>query len=198
MSDYSIEELVSICYDPGLPTDQDFGNISIPELTLDYNFVNSLEFSNYTINFTAEQLLKKRNGDTFIDEINILGDPSSSPVITKFNIKFYYTPLNKKIYWKYDNKYGLSIDYTGIRFVVTKYFPSGYSAVYANYILDPMAIFTSTVDGLWMSPLYLNGYCKAAISYMNDHPNDPVVYTGRENYDNLINSSIGSFYTLSF
>ena len=45
MSNYDVAELAAICYNPGIPTDQDFGNISIPELTLRYNFVDSLEFS---------------------------------------------------------------------------------------------------------------------------------------------------------
>ena len=201
MSNYPIEELVSICYNPGIPTDQDFGNISIPELTLQYNFVDSLEFSTYTIGFTAEQLLKKRNGDTLIDEINFMGNPSPEnpyePAFSKINIKFYYTPLNKKISWKYDRSNGISIDYTGIRYIVTKYFPDGNHQEYVNNILDPMTNFTSTIDGLWMSPLYLYGYCKSALYYMDNHPDDPVVYTGRENYETLMNSIMGSFYTLS-
>ena len=44
MSDYSIEQLVSICYDPGIPTDLDFGNISVPELTLNHNLCNVYYF----------------------------------------------------------------------------------------------------------------------------------------------------------
>ena len=202
MTNYDQSELVSICYNPGIPTDQDFGNISIPELTFRYNFVDSLEFSTYTIGFTAEQLIKKRNGDTFIGELNFIGIPSPEnpyePAILKFNIKFYYTPLKKNISWKYDKSNGISIDYTGIRFVVTKYFSTGASSESQNHILDPMENFTSTIDGFWLSPLYLYGYCKSALSYMDNHPDDPVVYTGRENYNNLMNSAIGSFYTLSF
>ena len=88
MSDYSIEELVKICYDPGIPTDLDIGNISVPELTLSYNFVDSLEFSTFTIGFTVEQLMKKRNGDTFIEELNFMGN-SLQNGFSKINIKFY-------------------------------------------------------------------------------------------------------------
>ena len=202
MSDYSVEKLVSICYNPGIPTDLDVGNISVPELTFRNNYVDSLEFSNYTIGFTAEQLLKKRSGDTFIEEINFIGkDVSVVPNkvgISKINIKFYYTPLTKKMAWKYDKGSGITLDYTGIRFIVTYNYTNGNSVEMGNNILDPMASERSPSGGLWMSPLYLNGYCKAALSYMDNHPDDPVVYTGRENYDNLMNSTTGSFYTLSF
>ena len=194
MSDYSIEQLVKICYDPGIPTDLDVGNISVPELTFDYNFVNSLEFSTFTIGFTAEQLAKKRNGDTFIEELNFMGNPLQNG-ISKINIQFFYTPLKKTIWWKYDKKNGVSFDYTGIRFKVKIYYPNGTSEDHNNFVLDPMA--ASATGGNWFSPLYLSSYCKAAIEYMNNHPGDPVVYSGRENYDNLMNSSIGSFYTLS-
>ena len=201
MSNYDISELAAICYDPGIPTDQDFGNISIPELTLRYNFVDSLEFSTFTIGFTAEQLLKKRNGDTFIDELNFMGEQSPEnpylPAFSKINIKFYYTPLSKKISWKYDKGDGITIDYTGIRYVVTKYFPDGNHQEYVNNVLDSMTNFISTIEGLWMSPLYLYAYCKSALYYMDNHPDDPVVYTGRENYETLMNSIMGSFYTLS-
>ena len=196
MSDYSIEKLVSICYDPGIPTDLDVGNISVPELTLSNNFVDSLEFSTFTIGFTVEQLMKKRSGDTFIDELNFIGDPSSKG-ISKINIKFFYTPLNKKIMWKRYNNSILSIDYTGIRFKVTEYYTSGTSSEIHNNVLDPMAL-NSSPSELWMSPLYLVGYCKSALAYMDNHPNDPVVYSGRENYDTMMNSAMGSFYTASF
>ena len=194
MSNYSIEQLVKICYDPGIPTDLDVGNISVPELTFDYNFVNSLEFSTFTIGFTAEQLMKKRNGDTFIEELNFMGN-SLKNGISKINIQFFYTPMKKTIWWKYDKKNGVSFDYTGIRFKVKIYYPNGTSEDYTNFVLDPMA--ASATGGDWFSPLYLSSYCKAAIEYMNNHPGDPVVYSGRENYDNLMNSAIGSFYTLS-
>lgn len=194
MSDYSIEQLVAICYDPGIPTDLDVGNISVPELTFDYNFVNSLEFSTFTIGFTTEQLMKKRNGDTFIEELNFMGN-SIKNGISKINIQFFYTPLKKTIWWKYDKKNGVSFDYTGIRFKVKIYYPNGTSEDSNNFVLDPMA--ASATGGNWFSPLYLSSYCKAAIEYMNNHPGDPVVYSGRENYDNLMNSAIGSFYTLS-
>ena len=194
MSDYSIEQLVKICYDPGIPTDLDVGNISVPELTFDYNFVNSLEYSTFIIGFTAEQLLKKRNGDTFIEELNFIGD-SLKNGISKINIQFFYTPLKKTIWWKYDKKNGVSFEYTGIRFKVKIYYSNGTSEDYVNFVLDPMA--ASSTGGDWFSPLYLSSYCKAAIEYMNNHPGDPVVYSGRENYDNLMNSAIGSFYTLS-
>ena len=194
MSDYSIEQLVKICYDPGIPTDLDVGNISVPELTFDYNFVNSLEFSTFTICFTSEQLIKKRNGDTFIEELNFMGN-SLQNGISKINIQFFYTPLKKTIWWKYDKKNGVSFDYTGIRFKVKIYYPNGTSEDSNNFVLDPMA--ASATGGNWFSPLYLSSYCKAAIEYMNNHPGDPVVYSGRENYDNLMNSAIGSFYTLS-
>ena len=195
MSDYSIEKLVSICYDPGIPTDLDVGNISVPELTFNYNLVESLEFSTFTIGFTAEQLAKKRNGDTFIEELNFMGN-SLQNGIYKINIKFFYTPLKKTIWWKYDKKNGVSFDYTGIRFKVKIYYPNGTSEDTENFVLDPMA--ASDIDGRWFSPLYLSSYCKAAIEYMNNHPGDPVVYSGRENYDTMMNSAIGSFYTLSF
>ena len=195
MSDYSIEKLVAICYDPGIPTDLDFGNISIPELTMNYNLVDSLEFSNFTIAFTAEQLNKKRSGDTFIEELNFMGDPSQNG-ISKINIQFFYTPIKKTIWWKYDRGNGVSFDYTGIRFKVKAYYKNGTTEDYYNNVLDPMA--AMQIDGNWYSPLYLSSYCKAAITYMNNHPSDPVVYSGRENYDNLMNSAMGSFYTLSF
>lgn len=202
MSEYSIEKLVAICYDPGIPTDLDVGNISVPELTLRYNYVDSLEFSTFTIGFTVEQLMKKRSGDTFIDELNFIGDPLPhdvyNPGISKINIKFFYTPLKKTIWWKYDRGNGVSFDYTGIRFKVKIYYTNGTTKDSVNNVLDPMAYESSPSGGLWMSPLYLVGYCKAALYYMDNHPDDPVVYTGRENYDNLMNNASGSFYTLSF
>ena len=194
MSDYSIEQLVKICYDPGIPTDLDIGNISVPELTLSHNFVDSLEFSTFTIGFTVEQLMKKRNGDTFIEELNFMGDPSKNGY-SKIGIKFFYTPLKTTMYWKYGN--GISIDYTGIRFRVTIYDKNGSSDETYNNVLNPMAAYFSS-DERWMSPLYLASYCKSALEYMNNHPSDPVVYSGRENYDNLMNSAMGSFYTASF
>lgn len=192
MSDYSIEKLVAICYDPGIPTDLDVGNISVPELTFRYNFVDSLEFSTFTIGFTAEQLMKKRSGDTFIEELNFMGN-STQNGISKINIQFFYTPLQKTFRWKYDNGKGLLFDYTGIRFKVKTYYANGAVVDTNNNVLDPIAY-----DGEWYSPIYLSCYCKAAIEYMNKHPGDPVVYSGRENYDNIINSAAGSFYTLSF
>lgn len=197
MSDYSIEELAKICYDPGIPTDLDIGNISVPELALRYNFVDSLEFSTFTIGFTAEQLMKKRNGDTFIEELNFIGN-SVKDGISKINIKFFYTPLKKTIWWKYDRGNGVSFDYTGIRFKVKLYYTNGSQEDSYNNVLDPMSAFDSATDGRWYSPLYLNSYCKAALTYMDNHPSDPVVYSGRENYDQLMNSAIGSFYTISF
>ena len=160
MSDYSIEQLVKICYDPGIPTDLDVGNISVPELTFDYNFVTSLEFSTFTIGFTSEQLMKKRNGDTFIEELNFMGN-SVKNGISKINIQFFYTPLKKTIWWKYDKKNGVSFDYTGIRFKVKIYYPNGTSEDANNFVLDPMA--ASATGGNWFSPLYLSSYCKAAI-----------------------------------
>ena len=200
MSNYSIEQLVSICYDPGIPTDLDVGNISVPELTFRANFVDSLAFSTFTIGFTVEQLAKKRNGDTFIDELNFMGSPiPPNPYeagIAKINIKFFYTPLNRKIAWKYDQSEGLSIDYTGIRFIVSEINTRGISTEMFNSVLDPMAYMSSTEE-FWMSPLYLASYCKSALSYMDNHPDDPVVYSGRETYENLMNSAMGSFYTAS-
>ena len=200
MSDYSIEELVKICYDPGIPTDLDFGNMSVPELTLNYNFVDSLEFSTFTMDFSVEQLMKKRNGDTFIDELNFMGSPVPPPHFSglyKLNIKFYYTPLNTKIAWKYDKSEGLSIDYTGIRFVVSEIDTEGHASEKHNIVLDPMSFYDNPHE-TWLSPVQLASYCKSALYYMDNHPGDPVVYTGRENYDNLMNSAMGSFYTLSF
>ena len=200
MSNYSIEQLVKICYDPGIPTDLDFGNISVPEVTLNSNLVDSLEFSTFTMDFSVKQLAKKRNGDTFIDELNFMGSPIPPPGyagLAKINIKFFYTPLNKKISWKYDQSEGLSIDYTGIRFKVTEYNTRGDTLELFNNVLDPMAYISST-EVFWMSPLYLASYCKSALSYMDNHPDDPVVYSGRENYENLMNSAMGSFYTASF
>ena len=200
MSNYSTEELVKICYDPGIPTDLDVGNISVPELTLSYNFVDSLEFSTFTIGFTAEQLMKKRNGDTFIDELNFMGNPIPPPHhsgLAKINIKFFYTPLNKKIGWKYDKSGGLSIDYTGIRFTVTEIYTNGNSSEVLNSVLDPMSFYDNS-DETWLSPVQLASYCKSALYYMDNHPDDPVVYSGRENYENLMNNAIGSFYTASF
>ena len=200
MSDYSIEKLVAICYDPGIPTDLDVGNISIPELTFDYNFVDSLEFSTFTIGFTVEQFMKKRSGDTFIDELNFIGKPIPhdiyNPGISKINIQFFYTPIKNTIYWKKGN--GISVDYTGIRFKVKIYYTNGTTEDYKNNVLDPMAAFSSPNHGKWYSPLYLYNYCNAALTYMNNHPSDPVVYSGRENYENMMNSVMGSFYTLSF
>ena len=192
MSDYSIEKLVAICYDPGIPTDLDVGNISVPELTLRYNFVESLEYSTFTIGFTAEQLMKKRSGDTFIEELNFMGN-STQNGISKINIQFFYTPLKKTFRWKYDRGNGIPFDYTGIRFKVKTYYANGTVVDTNNNVLDPIAY-----DGEWYSPIYLSCYCKSAIEYMNKHPGDPVVYSGRENYDNIINSAAGSFYTLSF
>ena len=196
MSDYSIEQLVKICYDPGIPTDLDVGNISVPELSLSYNFVDSLEFSTFTIGFTVEQLMKKRNGDTFIEELNFMGN-SLKNGISKINIQFFYTPLQTTMWWKYDRGKGLKIDYTGIRFKVKIYYTNGTTADAANNVLDPMAGY-STSSEKWMSPLYLASYCKDALTYMDNHPSDPVVYSGRENYDNMMNSAMGSFYTASF
>ena len=200
MSNYSIEELIKICYDPGIPTDLDVGNISVPELTFrNKNFVDSLEFSTFTIGFTVEQLMKKRNGDTFIDELNFMGSPIPPPHhsgLAKINIKFYYTPLHKQIAWKYDQGEGLTFDYTGIRFKVTEYYTSGASAETFNNVLDPMTA-RSSDDETWYSPVQLAAYCKSALYYMDNHPNDPVVYSGSENYENLMNSAMGSFYTAS-
>ena len=196
MSDYSIEKLVSICYNPGIPTDLDFGNMSVPELTLSDDFINSLEFSTFTMDFSVEQLMKKRNGDTFIEELNFIGDPHYSGAyagISKINIKFYYAPRNKKIGWKYDKSGGLSIDYTGIRFIVTEINTRGVSSEISNEVLDPMY-----ANGTWYSPVQLAAYCKSALYYMDNHPDDPVVYSGRENYEKLMNSAMGSFYTASF
>ena len=201
MSNYSTEKLVAICYDPGIPTDLDVGNISIPELTFRSNFVDSLEFSTFTIGFNVEQLSKKRNGDTFIDELNFMGSPiPPNPYIqglAKINIKFFYTPLKKKIAWKYDQSDGMLFDYTGIRFIVSEIKTNGETTEMFNNVLDPMALRASTEE-FAMSPLYLASYCKAALSYMDNHPDDPIVYSGRENYDLLMNSAMGSFYTLSF
>ena len=200
MTNYDISELVSICYNPGIPTDQDFGNISIPEVALRYNYVDSLEFSTYTMDFSAEQLLKKRNGDTFIDELNFMGDPNGGgdyAEISKTNIKLYYTPLQRNMSWKYDKSGGITIDYTGIRYKVTKYYTNGLNNSF-DYVLDPIAFESSPEGGLWGSPLYIYNYCKAALSYMDNHPDDPVVYSGRNNYENLMNSVMGSFYTFSF
>ena len=201
MSNYSIEQLVSICYDPGIPTDLDVGNISVPELTFSANFVDSLEFSTFTIDFTFDQLMKKRNGDTLIDELNFMGSPTPpNPYIAgvaKYNIKIFYTPLNRNIAWKYDGSKGLSIDYTGIRVKVTEYNTRGNTTEMFDDVLDPMA-YMSSAEEFWMSPLYLASYCKSALSYMDNHPDDPVVYSGRENYENLLNSANGSFYVFSF
>ena len=201
MSDYSIEKLVSICYDPGIPTNLDFGNMSVPELTFYNKFVNSLEFSTFTMDFSVEQLMKKRNGDTFIEEINFIGSPTpSNPYesgISKINFAFYYTPLHKQIGWKYDKSGGLTIDYTGIRLKVTKYFTNGTSSERNDYVLNPMA-FSEEGNDTWYSPVQLASYCKSALYYMDNHPDDPVVYSGRENYENLMNSAMGSFYTASF
>ena len=200
MSDYSIEQLVAICYDPGIPTDLNFGNISVPEIALHYNLVNSLEFSTFTMDFSVDQLLKKRNGDTFIDELNFMGSPIPPPHysgLAKINIKFFYTPLNKKIGWKYDKSGGISIDYTGIRFKVTEITTEGNSSEIYNNVLDPMAYYEEGND-TWLSPVQLASYCKSALYYMGNHPDDPVVYSGRENYENLMNSAMGSFYTASF
>ena len=201
MSDYSIEKLVSICYDPGIPTDSDFGNMSVPELTFYNKFVNSLEFSTFTMDFSVEQLMKKRNGDTFIGELNFMGSPTPpNPYesgISKINFSFYYTPLQKKIGWKYDKSGGLTIDYTGIRLKITKYFTNGTSSEKNKNVLDPMA-FSEEGNETWLSPVQLASYCKSALYYMDNHPDDPVVYSGRENYENLMNSAMGSFYTASF
>lgn len=200
MTNYDESELVAICYNPGIPTDQDFGNISIPEVVLQYNYVDSLEYSTYTMDFSAEQLLKKRAGDTFIDELNFMGDPNGGgdyAEISKVNIKLYYTPIKRNMYWKYDKSGGINIDYTGIRYKVTKHYTNGLNNSF-DYVLDPIAFESSTEGGLWVSPLYLYFYCKAALYYMDNHPDDPVVYTGRENYENLMNSAMGSFYTFSF
>lgn len=200
MSDYSIEKLVKICYDPGIPTDLDVGNISVPEVVTSYNFVNSLAFSTFTIGFNIEQLMKKRSGDTFIDELTFMGSPTPpNPYeagLAKINIKFFYTPLTKKMKWKYDKGDGITIDYTGIRYKVTKINTRGVSKEIHNNVLDPMSYYSSN-DVFWQSPLYLASYCKAALAYMDNHPNDPVVYTGRENYKTLMDSVMGSFYTAS-
>ena len=201
MSNYSIEKLVAICYDPGIPTDLNFGNMSVPELTLNSNLVNSLEFSTFTMDFSVEELMKKRNGDTFIDELNFMGNPvPPNPYIAglaKLNIKFFYTPLKKKIAWKYDTSEGLSFDYTGIRFKVSEINTRGASTVTYNNVLDPMSYISSS-KATWFSPVQMVAYCKSALHYMDNHPNDPVVYSGRENYENLLNSAMGSFYTASF
>ena len=201
MSDYSIEKLVAICYDPGIPTDRDIGNISVPEVTYTYSFVDSLEFSTFTIGFTAEQLMKKRSGDTFIDELNIMGNPlppdQYNVGLSKINIQFYYTPLKTTMAWKYDRSNGVPFEYTGIRYKVNFYYTDGDIRESFVNVLDPIACDVSSNYGRWFSPLYLYTYCKAAIAYMNDHPGDPVVYSGRENYDNMMNNAIGSFYTLS-
>ena len=186
MSEYSIEELVKICYDPGIPTDLDFGNISVPELTLYNNFVDSLEFSTFTMDFSVEQLMKKRNGDTFIEELKFMGSPIPPPHhagLAKINIKFYYAPLTKKIGWKYDKSGGLLIDYTGIRIIVTEINTRGVSNEKFNNVLDPMTASIEN-DEIWYSPVQLASYCKSALYYMDNHPDDPVVYSGRENYDN--------------
>ena len=202
MSDYSVEELVKICYDPGIPTDLDIGNISVPELTFRYNYVDFLEFSNFTMDFSLEQLIKKRNGDTFIDELNFMGSPiPPNPYeagLHKINIKFFYTPLNRKMAWKYDTSEGISFDYTGIRFKVSYCFTNGATSEIFNNVLDPWAFESSPDGGLWVSPLYVYCYCKAAREYMDNHPGDPVVYSGRENYDLLMDSVKGSLYTASF
>lgn len=201
MSNYDEATLAALCYNPGIPTDKEFGNISIPELSFNYNYVDFLEFSTFTMDFSVEQLLKKRNGDTVIGDINFIGNPplnTGYAEINKLNIKFYYTPLKRKINWKYDKGEGLSIDYTGIRFKVTKYTTFGTTINSFDNVLDPMAYESSPSGGLWMSPLYLACYCKAALYYMDNHPDDPVVYAGRENYDLLMHSAMGSFYTASF
>ena len=201
MSNYDDAKIAALCYNPGIPTDSDLGNISMPELTFNYNYVDFLEFSTFTMDFSVEQLLRKRNGDTFIGEINFIGNPPPDPYvfhIKKINIKFYFTPLSRKMAWKYDNSDGITIDYTGIRFIVKNCYTSGYDTETFNNILDPLALESSPEGGLWASPLYIYSYCKAALAYMDDHPNDPVVYSGRENYDNLMNSAMGSFYTASF
>ena len=200
MSNYSIEELVSICYDPGIPTDLDFGNMSVPEITQYNHFVDSLEFSTFTMDFPVEQLMKKRNGDTFIEELNIIGSPippEGHAGLAKLNIKFYYTPLTKQIGWKYDKSGGIFIDYTGIRYKVTEYLTNGTSSEKKPRVLDPMAHSEENGD-TWYSPVQLAAYCKSALYYMDNHPDDPVVYSGRENYENLLNSAMGSFYTASF
>ena len=93
MSNYDEATIAALCYNPGIPTDSDLGNISVPELTFDNNYVNFLEFSTFTMDFSVEQLLKKRNGDTFIGEINFIGNPPPDPYVghlAKKNIKFYY------------------------------------------------------------------------------------------------------------
>lgn len=201
MSNYDEATIAALCYNPGIPTDSDLGNISIPELTFNYNYVDFLEFSTFTMDFSVEQLMKKRNGDTVIGEINFIGDPpldTGYAEINRLNIKFYYTPLQRKMNWKYDKSDGITIEYTGIRFKVTKYTTYGTSIDSFNNVLDPMAYESSPSGGLWMSPLYLTSYCKAALYYMDNHPDDPVVYSGRENYETLMNSAMGSFYTASF
>lgn len=201
MSNYDDATIAALCYNPGIPTDSDLGNISVPELTFNNNYVDFLEFSTFTMDFSVEQLLRKRNGDTFIGEINFIGNPPPDPYvghIKKINIKFYYTPLKRKMAWKYDPGEGISIDYTGIRFIVTNYSTFGFNSETFNNVLDPIAFESSPEGGLWVSPLYMVCYCKAALYYMDNHPDDPVVYSGRENYDNLMNSAMGSFYTASF
>ena len=201
MSNYDAATISALCYNPGIPTDSDLGNISVPELTFNYNYVDFLEFSTFTMDFSVEQLMKKRNGDTVIGEINFIGDPpldTGYAEINRLNIKFYYTPLQRKMNWKYDKSDGITIDYTGIRFKVTKYTTFGTSIDSFNNVLDPIAYESSSSGGLWVSPLYPVCYCKSALAYMDDHPGDPVVYSGRENYDTLMNSAMGSFYTASF
>ena len=201
MSNYDDAKLAALCYDPGIPTDKEFGNMSVPELTFNYHSVDFLEFSTFTIDFSAEQLLKKRNGDTFIDELKFIGNPPPDPYrghIKQINIKFYYTPLQKKMRWKYDNSEGITIDYTGIRFKVEGITTWDIQIDMANNVLDPIDYESSTTNGLWGTPLYVYAYCKAALYYMDNHPDDPVVYSGRENYENLLNNAIGSFYTASF
>ena len=139
MTNYDQSELVAICYNPGIPTDQAFGNISIPEVSLRYNYVDSLEFSTYTMDFSAEQLLKKRNGDTFIDELTFIGDPNGGDYvgISKINIKLYYTPIQRNMYWKYDKSGGITIDYTGIRYKVTKYYTNGFDNSFDLIVISP-------------------------------------------------------------
>ena len=201
MSNYDEATIAALCYNPGIPTDMDFGNMSIPELSFNYNYVDFLEFSTFTMDFSVEQLIKKRNGDTAIGEINFIGDPrlnTGYAEINRLNIKFYYTPLQRKMNWKYDKSDGITLDYTGIRFKVTKYTTFGTQIDSFDNVLDPIAYESSTSGGLWVSPLYLVCYCKAALHYMDDHPGDPVVYSGRENYETLMNSAMGSFYTASF
>ena len=78
MSNYSIEQLVSICYDPGIPTDLDVGNISVPELTFRANFVDSLEFGKTYIIYTVND----QSDTVFASILNETEDSYSLDTIT--------------------------------------------------------------------------------------------------------------------